>query len=149
VSRPTSPASRPSSLVRVLVVDPDAELRRRVAKIVRELADEAGLDVAIDQASDGTMALAALADHRPRLVITEVLLPGLSGLKLLRRIRSDHLEGTAVVLVTTMSRDTDRYWGLRNGAHAYVTKPVDEDSLRQRIRPLLVEGPGARRERPL
>jgi DNA-binding response OmpR family regulator len=141
--------SAPSSLARVLIADPDAELRRHIAKLVREVGDTAGLDVAIDQAADGSMALAAIADHRPRLLLTEVLLPGLSGLRLLRRIRADHGKGTAVVFVTTMSRDTDRYWGLRNGAHAYVTKPFDDDQLRQRIRPLLLEGSDARPERPL
>lgn len=143
------PASSPTSLARVLIADPDAELRRRVAKVVREVADASGIDVAIDQASDGMMALAAMADHRPRLLISEVLLPALSGLALLRRTRADHGDATAVVLVTTMSRDTDRYWGLRNGAHAYVTKPFEDDHLRQRIRPLLLEGPSARPERPL
>lgn len=141
------PAS--STLPRVLIADPDAEMRRHVAKLVREVADAEELDVAIDQAADGMMALASLADHRPRLLLAEVLLPGLSGLALLRRIRADHGRGTAVVLVTTMSRDTDRYWGLRNGAHAYVTKPFDDDQLRRRIRPLLLEGADARPERPL
>ena len=133
----------------MLIADPDAELRRRVAKLVRELADDAGLDVALDQASDGTMALAAIADHRPRLLVSEVLLPGLNGLRLLRRIRADHGKATAVVFVTTMNRDTDRYWALRNGAHAYVTKPFEDEQLRQRIRPLLLEGGDARPERML
>jgi twitching motility two-component system response regulator PilH len=140
------PSSAPT---RVLLADPDAELRHHVADLVREVGNAARMDVAIDHATNGTMALAAIADHRPRLLISEVLLPGLSGLGLLRRIRADHGTGTAVVLVTSMTRDADRYWALRNGAHAYVTKPFDDGQLRERIRPLLLEGPEARPERIL
>lgn len=139
----------PDSLARVLIADPDVEPRRRLAKLVREVADAADLDVAIDQAPDGTTALAAVADHRPRLLISEVLLPGLSGLALLRRIRAEHADATAVVFVTTMSRDADRYWGLRNGAHAYLTKPFEDEAFRHRIRTFLLEGTKARPDRPM
>jgi DNA-binding response OmpR family regulator len=138
----------PAPTIRVLVADPDADIRRRVSKVVRTVADAADLEVAIDQASDGTTALAALADHRPRLVIAEILLGGISGLSLMRRIRSEHGDATAVVLLTALSSDSDRYWGLRNGAHAYVTKPFDDARFAERIRPLVVDGPKAKPERP-
>jgi DNA-binding response OmpR family regulator len=47
------------------------------------------------------------------------------------------------VFVTTMVRESDRYWGLRNGAHGYVMKPYEDDLLQARIREVLVGGDGA------
>ncbi len=110
----------------VVIADPDAALRTELVGIVGAVAAETGLDVAVHEASNGTSALAACSDHRPRLLITETLLEGLSGLALLRRLSSEASSRTAVILVTDMARETDRYWGLRNGAIAYLAKPVGD-----------------------
>jgi DNA-binding response OmpR family regulator len=136
----------PPRSIRVLVADPDADCRRRIAAAVESAAGELDILVKVDQAADGTTALALWGDHKPDMVLCEVLLEGVSGLELLRRVKGE--SAPQFILVTTLSRDVDRYWGLRNGAHAYVPKPFDDTNLRARVRKLLESGPDAAREAP-
>jgi twitching motility two-component system response regulator PilH len=144
----------PPRSIRVLVADPDADCRKRVAGAVEAAAQELDILVKVDQAADGTTALALWGDHKPDLVVCEVLLEGISGLELLRRVREQGAKPSQpdgvpqFVLVTTLARDVDRYWGLRNGAHAYVPKPFDDGNLRARLRKLLESGPAATPEAP-
>lgn len=123
----------------VLVADPETRERARMVALVQAMAPELGR-VVVHTAEDGAAALALIEQHRPELVISEVLLDGISGLALLRRVRRNQDHGEAVpafVFVTTMVRESDRYWGLRNGAHGYVMKPYEDDLLQQKIRDVL------------
>ena len=122
--------------MRLLVVDPDAAERRRVIAVVEEITQELSLPLTVVEAADGTTALASWDESAPDLVITEVLLEGVSGLSLLRRRRAEG-ELPPVVLLTRLDRESDRYWGLRNGAKAYVTKPWNEPQLLRRVRSAL------------
>lgn len=126
-----------STKTRVVIADFDPKERKRVADVVDSVGRDLGLDLGIDQASDGTTALAMCSDRRPHLLLTEIMLEGLSGLELLRRLRAEQGDKTAVVFLTALSRDSDRYWGLRNGAHAYIAKPYDDGMLRDRVRRIL------------
>ena len=99
-----------------------------------------------DKPSDGTTAMALWSDHPPRLVVCEVLLSGISGLALLRRMKADRPAMPPVVFVTRMARDSDRYWGLRNGAHAYLPQPYDDAQLLARVRDALDKGADAARQ---
>ncbi len=126
-------------VTRVLIADPDAAARAHATAVCQAAADELGRSLVVDEASDGTSALAIWSEHRPRLVIAEVVLEGVSGLSLLRRIEADDREA-CVVFVTTMSREADRYWGLRQGALAYLGKPYTDAALRQAVRLALAEG---------
>jgi DNA-binding response OmpR family regulator len=134
--------------VRVVVAEPDAETRRQIVEVVHAAAKEAEVSVQVAQAGDGTTALAMCSDHRPTLVVAEVLLEGISGLALLRRLRAESGSKTAVIFVSDMGRQTDRYWGLRGGAHAYLAKPFDEATLRDRVRRVLTKGSDAEPQRP-
>jgi DNA-binding response OmpR family regulator len=116
--------------------------------VVQRAATALGREVVVDQAADGTTALALWSDHTPRLVVCEVLLPGLSGLALLRRMKAERTTMPPVVFVTRMARDSDRYWGLRNGAHAYLPKPYDDEQLLGRVRDALEKGADAARQQP-
>ena len=137
-----------AATVRVVVAEPDAELRRQIIDVVQTAAKDADVSITVAQAGDGTTALALCSDHRPALVVSEVLLEGLSGLTLLRRLRAEAGSATAVIFVSDMGRETDRYWGLRGGAHAYLAKPFDEATLRDRVRRVLTKGSDAPPERP-
>ena len=106
-------------------------------------------EITLYTAVDGREALTLIELHRPALVLAEVLLEGGSGLALLRRLR--RLRGAAAppfIFVTTMARESDRYWGLRNGAHGYVMKPYEDEVLQAKIREVLVGGQDAQPERP-
>lgn len=141
--------ARPASVRgpdRVLVAEPDADERARLCAVVQRAAAELQREVLLDQASDGTTAMAKWSEHTPRLVVCEVLLPGISGLALLRRMKSERATMPPVVFVTRMARDSDRYWGLRNGAHAYLPKPYDDEQLLGRIREVLEKGANAARQ---
>lgn len=144
MARPTPPRGPD----RVLVAEPDADERARLVAVVRRAAADTKREVVIDEASDGTTAMAMWSDHPPRLVVCEVLLPGLSGLALLRRMKADRGTMPPVVFVTRMARDSDRYWGLRNGAHAYLPKPYDDEQLLARVRDVLDKGAEAARQHP-
>jgi CheY-like chemotaxis protein len=125
----------------VVVADPDPRERARVQELLRVPAEELGLSLEVHAASDGQVALALIEQRKPALVLSEVLLEGLSGLSILRRLRATMPPGQVppFVFVTTMARESDRYWGLRNGAHGYVMKPYEDDLLQSRIRDVLRE----------
>ncbi|WAS98378.1 response regulator [Nannocystis punicea] len=125
----------------VVVADPDPRERARVQELLRVPAEELGLSLEVHAASDGQVALALIEQRKPALVLSEVLLEGLSGLSILRRLRATLPPGQVppFVFVTTMARESDRYWGLRNGAHGYVMKPYEDDLLQSRIRDVLRE----------
>lgn len=120
----------------VVIAEPDARERARLATLLAGSALELELQLQTHEATDGPTALALIEQVRPSLVLAEVLLEGLSGLALLRRLKGTAAPGQVppFVFVTTMARESDRYWALRNGAHAYVMKPYDDDLLQSRIR---------------
>lgn len=132
----------------VVVAEPDASTRAAIVALVGEVATNLGVDVTMHEATTGTSALAACSDHKPQLLIAEVLLEGLSGLTLMRRLAVESKTKTAVVFVTDLSREHDRYWALRNGAIAYLAKPFDAASLRSKIQRVLTEGPSISADSP-
>lgn len=132
---------------RALVADPDPQARQHLLTLLQRAAEAASIALTVHEAVDGTTAMALWSEHRPDLVVSEVLLDGVSGLALLRRMQAEHGQLPPVVLVTALTRESDRYWGLRNGAHAYVRKPFDDDQLVQRLQTILVDGPAAKAER--
>ena len=131
----------------LVIADADPRERDRCEAIVRALGPEIG-EITLYTAVDGREALTLIELHRPALVLAEVLLEGGSGLALLRRLR--RLRGAAAppfIFVTTMARESDRYWGLRNGAHGYVMKPYEDEVLQAKIREVLIGGQDAQPER--
>ncbi|MBK7826059.1 response regulator [Nannocystis sp.] len=128
----------------LVIADPDPRERERAIAAIEALlaTADAGLgELVLHSASDGREALALIEAHQPALVLCEVLLAGISGLALLRRVR--RARGPTAphfILITSLARESDRYWGLRNGAHGYVMKPYEDDLLQARIREVLVGG---------
>ncbi|HMO58502.1 MAG TPA: response regulator transcription factor [Roseiflexaceae bacterium] len=86
-------------------------------------------------ASDGPAALAAVAEHQPQLVVLDLMLPGMSGLDVTRRLRSSgHVP---IIMLTARGEETDRVVGLELGADDYVTKPFSPRELVARVRAVL------------
>jgi twitching motility two-component system response regulator PilH len=128
-----------------LVVDPDADNRKRIIRLLREAAGPETKPgeqrLAVHEADNGNAAWALVEVVKPDLVVAEVLLEGLSGLQLLRRLRDRYgKQAPAVFFVTEMSNEVDRYWALRNGASAYVIKPYEDEFLRKRSAKLFEDG---------
>ena len=104
------------SRVRILVVDDEPVLAEMITMALRY----EGWDVTA--ASDGASAVAAARDARPDAVVLDVMLPDMSGLEVLGKLR-DHLPGLPVLLLTARDAVEDRIAGLSAGGDDYVTKP--------------------------
>jgi twitching motility two-component system response regulator PilH len=86
-------------------------------------------------AETGDEALRHLAEDRPDLVLMDVVMPGKNGFQLTRTITRDpRYLGLPVILCTSKNQETDRVWGLRQGAKDYLVKPVQPDELIAKIR---------------
>jgi two-component system, OmpR family, response regulator MprA len=114
---------------RILVVDDDARL---AASLRRALAYEG---YAVDVAADGPTALAAARDQPPDLVVLDVMLPGLDGVEVCRRLRAG--SDLPILMLTARDAVSDRVAGLDAGADDYLVKPFAHDELLARVRALL------------
>ena len=112
----------------VLLVEDEPTIADVVARYLRR----AGYETHV--VGDGAAALTAVADHRPDLVVLDVMLPGISGLEVMRRLREDGTtNGVAILLLTARSEEADRVGGLRLGADDYVVKPFSPAELIARV----------------
>jgi DNA-binding response OmpR family regulator len=121
---------------RVLVVDDDPT----VSDVVRRYLERVGLAVTL--AADGYAALRAYEAERPDLVVLDLMLPGLDGLEVCRRLRSRPDE-VAIVMLTALGEEADRVLGLQLGADDYVTKPFSPRELVLRVQSVLRRAGGA------
>lgn len=81
-------------------------------------------------AVDGEEALAKAVSERPDLIVLDIILPKKNGFQVCRQLKTTpETQGIKVVLVSSKSQDSDRFWGLKQGADAYVTKPFAEEEL--------------------
>ena len=89
-------------------------------------------------AQDGEEGIAKAKSDVPDLVLMDVVMPGLNGFQATRKLSRDPLtQNIPVIIVTTKDQETDREWGLRQGASAYLTKPVDGAELLERVNTVL------------
>lgn len=114
----------------VLVVDDDPT----VSDVVRRYLEQDGCRVRL--AFDGPDALAAVAEEVPDLVILDLMMPGIDGLEVCRRLRRA-LPDLPVVMLTALGEEADRVTGLEVGADDYVTKPFSPRELVLRVRSVL------------
>jgi DNA-binding response OmpR family regulator len=114
---------------RVLVVEDDPT----VAEVVVTYLRRDGFET--EHAADGLTALEMAAAHRPDLVVLDLMLPGLDGLEVCRRLQADG--PIAVIMLTALGSENDRVLGLEVGADDYVTKPFSPRELVLRIRSVL------------
>ena len=112
----------------VLVVDDDAVLRR----VVRAVLEADGFRVI--EAHDGEQGLKMAASERPAVVILDVMMPGIDGVEVCRRI--DH-QSTKVLMLTALGDVTTEVASLEAGARGYLTKPFSSMELLDRVEELL------------
>jgi two-component system response regulator ResD len=136
----------------VLVVDDEPT----IAEVVARYLERAGYETRV--AGDGAQALALSAQRTPDLVVLDVMLPGIDGLEVMRRLQEEAqreqeapgsaqragppVSATRVILLTARGRESERIVGLRRGADDYVVKPFSPGELVARVEAVL------RRERP-
>jgi twitching motility two-component system response regulator PilH len=92
---------------------------------------------AVRTAENATEALASLAADKPDLILMDVVMPGQNGFQLTRAISRDPLySDVPIIMCTSKNQETDRVWGMRQGARDYITKPVNGDELQAKIQAL-------------
>lgn len=117
---------------RVLVVEDDATIR----EVVRRYLERAGFEV--DEVGDGHLALDRAATRRPDLVVLDLMLPGLDGMEVCRRLRAGGATATVpIVVLTARGDEEDRIRGFALGADDYVPKPFSPRELVARIEAVL------------
>jgi DNA-binding response OmpR family regulator len=116
----------------ILVADDDDDILLLVTTRLRR----DGFNVV--SASNGDEALALAREHKPRLAVLDIGMPGLDGLEVLAEIRGDEgLHDTLVLLLTAKAQESDVRRGYESGADAYVKKPFSPAELSARVRALL------------
>ena len=121
-----------TSRVTALLVDDDA----RLGALVAEYLGRHGVEVTV--VGDGARGLAALRQRRHDVVLLDVMLPGLDGLEVCRRIRAaPGLADVPVIMLTAKGDDVDRIVGLELGADDYIVKPYELRELLARVRSVL------------
>lgn len=112
----------------LLVDDSKTELH-----VLSELLTKKGYQVRT--AENGEEAMRRLAEEKPDLILMDVVMPGQNGFQLTRAITRDPLfADVPVIMCTSKNQETDRVWGMRQGARDYVVKPVNPDELLAKIK---------------
>lgn len=116
---------------RILVVDDiDANVKLLEAKLSAEYFD-------VITATDGATALAVAAAEKPDIILLDVMMPGMDGFQVCRRLKDDPMtRHIPVVLVTALDGRADRIAGLEAGADEFLTKPIDDVIMFARVRSL-------------
>ena len=115
----------------VLVVDDEPT----IVEVVGRYMERAGFETHC--AFDGTEALRLVERHRPDLVVLDLMLPGLGGIEVMRRLRERPGDPIAVIVLTARGEESDRLGGLRHGADDYVVKPFSPAELVARAEAVL------------
>jgi twitching motility two-component system response regulator PilH len=89
----------------------------------------------VKTAEGGEDAMRKLAEDKPDLILMDVVMPGQNGFQLTRAItRDERFINVPVIICTSKNQETDRVWGIRQGARDYIVKPVDADELIAKIK---------------
>ena len=88
----------------------------------------------VKTAENAEDAFRRLAEEKPELILMDVVMPGQNGFQLTRAISRDPLySDIPIIMCTSKNQETDRVWGMRQGARGYITKPVDAAELQAKI----------------
>ena len=119
------------AIQKVLVVDDS----KTELMFMTDLLQKNGFSV--KTAENAEDAFRRLAEEKPDLILMDVVMPGQNGFQLTRAITRDPLYADVpIIMCTSKNQETDRVWGMRQGARDYVTKPLDTEELLAKIKAL-------------
>jgi DNA-binding response OmpR family regulator len=105
---------------KILVVDDSPSERMLMESAL------AGKGYEIVTASDGDEALRQAAEQRPDLIVLDIILPKKNGYQVCRQLKQGReTQGIKIIMVTSKTQESDRFWGLKQGADEYITKPFE------------------------
>ena len=88
----------------------------------------------VDSVDNAEAGIARSQETKPELILMDVVMPGMNGFQATRSIsKNPETQHIPIIIVTTKDQETDRVWGMRQGAKDYITKPVDESELMSKI----------------
>ncbi len=115
-------------MARILVVEDSPTILYMMTDMLSQLGYE------ILKAANGAEAVTLATTEKPDVILLDVILPKLNGYQVCRQIKSQpQTEHIPVIMITSKGKQTDRHWGLEQGADAYIVKPVDPDELKDVI----------------
>jgi twitching motility two-component system response regulator PilH len=119
-------------MAKILIVDDSpTELH-----VLTQMLAKAGYETV--SAEDGEEGIEKARAEQPDLILMDVVMPGLNGFQATRKLSRDAAtKDIPVIIVTTKDQDTDREWGMRQGAKDYMVKPVKNDELLAKVSGLL------------
>ena len=116
------------SIKKILVID-DSPTERHV---LVEILNKGGYDIIT--AESGEEGIETARAEQPDLILMDVVMPGLNGYQATRTLtRDESTKHIPVIVCTSKGQETDKIWGLRQGAHDYMTKPINGDELLMKI----------------
>lgn len=111
-------------MARILIVDDSPTETHKLTSML----EKNGHSVLAAEAGEAGVEMAK--KEKPDLVLMDIVMPGLNGFQATRQLsKAPETAGIPVIIVTTKDQETDRVWGARQGAKAYLTKPIDEKTL--------------------
>ena len=118
--------------LKIMVVEDSPTYLRKIANFLESLGYE------IITAVDGEEALGKAMQENPGLIVLDVILPKKNGFQVCRQLKtSPATQDIKILMMTSKSQDSDRFWGLKQGADEYMTKPFDDNELETTVTDLL------------
>ncbi len=119
-------------MARILIVD-DSPTE---AHVLKGMLEKNGFEV--ETAENGTEGIERAKELKPDLILMDVVMPGLNGFQATRQLtKGSETSDIPVIIVTTKDQETDRVWGMRQGARDFISKPVVEKTLMEKINAVL------------
>lgn len=120
------------TMSKVLVVEDSVTQREMIASLLR------GSGLTVLEASDGVEGLEQIQSSTPDLVVLDIVMPRMNGYEVCRRLKADpKTKDVPVVMCSSKGEEFDRYWGMKQGADAYVAKPFQPTELVGTVKQLL------------
>ncbi len=117
---------------KIMVVEDSPTYLRKISDFLQ------GLGYEVVTAVDGEEALEKAVQENPGLIVLDVILPKKNGFQVCRQLKtSPATQDIKILMMTSKSQDSDRFWGLKQGADEYMTKPIDDNELVTNIAELL------------
>lgn len=119
-------------MARILVVDDSPTEKMALQQLLRKHGHQ------VTVADDGAKGVQAAREQHPDLILMDVVMPVLNGYQATRQLsKSADTSHIPVVMISSKTQESDRYWGMRQGAKAYLCKPATEDEIMQVVSGLL------------
>ena len=124
-------------MTRVLIIDDSPTETHQLRELLNKHAFE------VISADSAEIGISMVREHLPDLILMDVVMPGMNGFQATRQLTRDpQTAAIPIIILTTKNQDADKVWGSRQGARAYLTKPVTESLLLDTIQQVLAQAGG-------